>query len=135
MSNNIAVEMGPLGITSNVITPGPIANTEGMERLSPKGGHDLSAQVPVGRFGTVKDISNATVFLFSDTGDFINGDILVGKFSSDSRLSPRGSQDFLVVDGASWRTTGGFSAHAVPYPDYLLTKDEIKARGKSNSKL
>lgn len=28
LSNNIALEFGPLGITSNIISPGPIANTE-----------------------------------------------------------------------------------------------------------
>jgi 2,4-dienoyl-CoA reductase [(3E)-enoyl-CoA-producing], peroxisomal len=28
LSNNIALEFGPLGVTSNVISPGPIANTE-----------------------------------------------------------------------------------------------------------
>jgi peroxisomal 2,4-dienoyl-CoA reductase len=28
LSHNIALEFGPLGITSNIIAPGPIANTE-----------------------------------------------------------------------------------------------------------
>jgi 2,4-dienoyl-CoA reductase [(3E)-enoyl-CoA-producing], peroxisomal len=28
LSNNIALEFGPRGVTSNVIAPGPIANTE-----------------------------------------------------------------------------------------------------------
>jgi peroxisomal 2,4-dienoyl-CoA reductase len=27
LSNNISLEFGPLGVTSNVVTPGPIANT------------------------------------------------------------------------------------------------------------
>ena len=34
LSNNVCIEYGPLGITSNVIAPGPIAGTEGMDRLS-----------------------------------------------------------------------------------------------------
>lgn len=33
LSNNVALEFGPLGVTSNVIAPGPIADTEvGLER-------------------------------------------------------------------------------------------------------
>lgn len=28
LSNNTAIEFGPLGVTSNIIAPGPIANTE-----------------------------------------------------------------------------------------------------------
>lgn len=32
LSHNIALEFGPLGVTSNVIAPGPIANTEVSER-------------------------------------------------------------------------------------------------------
>lgn len=28
LSNNVAIEFGPLGVTSNIIAPGPIANTE-----------------------------------------------------------------------------------------------------------
>jgi peroxisomal 2,4-dienoyl-CoA reductase len=28
LSNNVSLEFGPLGVTSNIIAPGPIANTE-----------------------------------------------------------------------------------------------------------
>jgi peroxisomal 2,4-dienoyl-CoA reductase len=28
LSNNVAIEYGPLGVTSNIISPGPIAQTE-----------------------------------------------------------------------------------------------------------
>lgn len=28
LSNNVAIEFGPLGVTSNIIAPGPIAQTE-----------------------------------------------------------------------------------------------------------
>jgi peroxisomal 2,4-dienoyl-CoA reductase len=52
-----------------------------MKRLSQTKGHAKKApMVPVGRFGTVKEISDATVFLFSDSGNYVNGAVLVGKF-------------------------------------------------------
>lgn len=28
LSHNVAIEFGPFGVTSNIITPGPIGNTE-----------------------------------------------------------------------------------------------------------
>ena len=34
LAANVAIEYGPRGLTSNVIAPGPIAGTEGMERLA-----------------------------------------------------------------------------------------------------
>lgn len=35
---------------------------------------------PLGRFGHVRDIADATVYLFSDTGSYVTGQVLVGKF-------------------------------------------------------
>lgn len=73
-------------MTSNVIAPGPIAGTEGIERLSRKEEAEASKKtVPLGRWGKVKEIADATVFLFGDAGNFVNGQV-------------------LVVDGGSWRT-------------------------------
>ena len=80
LSNNVALELGPRGVTSNVISPGPIAGTEGMERLSrPEDLADSLKRVPLGRWGTVKEISDATIYLFSDAGNFVNGQTLIGK--------------------------------------------------------
>ena len=68
-------------MTSNVIAPGPIAGTEGMERLARKEGNEqVRKRVPLGRYGTVKEIADATVFLFGDTGNFVSGQTLVGEF-------------------------------------------------------
>jgi peroxisomal 2,4-dienoyl-CoA reductase len=82
MAMSVAIEQGPRGITSNVIAPGPIADTEGMSRLSRSDNHKNNAKtVPSGRYGTVKEIADATVYLFSDSGNFVNGEVLVGKSS------------------------------------------------------
>ena len=86
LSNSLALEFGPRGVTSNVVAPGPIAGTEGMERLSRTA--DLAnslKNIPLGRWGTVKEISDATIFLFSDAGNYVNGQTLVGEYTTFHR--------------------------------------------------
>ncbi|THU98219.1 2,4-dienoyl-CoA reductase, partial [Dendrothele bispora CBS 962.96] len=76
LSGVLAIEEGPHGVRSNVISPGPIAGTEGMDRLSNKVDNRIVHQGPSGRLGDVKDIANATVFLFSDAASFITGQVI-----------------------------------------------------------
>lgn len=110
LSAVLAVEEGPSGVRSNVIAPGPIGGTEGMDRLSAKGGDAgrTAYQVPVGRWGHVNDIANAAVFLFSDAASFVSGTI-------------------LVVDGASEHIRG----MALPYPESVLDPQAMTASIKS----
>jgi peroxisomal 2,4-dienoyl-CoA reductase len=78
LTRNLAVEWGPYGIRVNAIAPGPIADTEGMKRLVPEPIKEkLKKRIPLGRFGLIRDIEQAAVFLCSDAASFINGDILV----------------------------------------------------------
>ena len=80
LSNSLALEFGPRGVTANVVAPGPIAGTEGMERLAKTDDLANSARnIPLGRWGTVKEIADATVFLFSDAGNYVTGQTLVGE--------------------------------------------------------
>ncbi|KAF8629791.1 hypothetical protein AX17_005570 [Amanita inopinata Kibby_2008] len=100
----VAVEEGPHGVRCNVIAPGPIAGTEGMDRLAPKGvNYDRVKSSPVGRQGDVRDVGNATVFLFSDAALHITGQV-------------------LVVDGAYENLRLPF----LPYPDAVLDPDSFK---------
>lgn len=88
LSAQIAIELGPRGITSNVIAPGPINGTEGARRLIETGKvANRSRKIPLGRLGSLKDMGNAVVYLFSDAGSFVNGAILVGELVS---LYPHG---------------------------------------------
>lgn len=90
LTRNLAVEWGRYGIRVNGIAPGPIEDTEGMKRLVPEPVKDkLKKNIPLGRFGRIKDIENAAVFLCSDAASFINGAILVvdgGQWLLGSRL-------------------------------------------------
>ncbi|KAH0577972.1 Peroxisomal 2,4-dienoyl-CoA reductase SPS19 [Termitomyces sp. J132] len=76
LSAVIAVEEGPHGVRSNVIAPGPISNTEGMDRLSPKSGGKFDPICPSGRMGHIQDVANATIFFFSDAAAYITGQVL-----------------------------------------------------------
>ncbi|KAI9706858.1 MAG: hypothetical protein M1820_004637 [Bogoriella megaspora] len=118
LSASVAIEYGPRGVTSNIIAPGPIAGTEGMERLASLSGAKRAAKgIPVGRMGTVRDIADATVYLFSEAGGFVNGEI-------------------LVVDGGAWRTAGGNPGREFEYPDFLLGDTEVTGvKGEKKSKL
>jgi len=102
-------------MTSNVIAPGPIAGTEGMERLvGDEGRKSSQAGVPLGRYGLVKEIADATVYLFSDAGNYVNGEV-------------------LIVDGGSWRAPlTGFGVD-LSYPNNVLM-GEIPKGAKSGRK-
>ncbi|KAE9976466.1 hypothetical protein BLS_002060 [Venturia inaequalis] len=107
LAHAVCIEQGPLGVTSNVIAPGPIAGTEGMERLSASQDAENAKHIPSGRWGYVKEISDATVYLFSDAGNYVNGEI-------------------LVVDGGSWHMGMQPGKGDFQYPDFLLTDEEVK---------
>jgi NAD(P)-dependent dehydrogenase (short-subunit alcohol dehydrogenase family) len=75
----LAMEWGGAGVRVNAITPGPIAGTEGMERLagSPEEAARVVRTVPLGRLGTVEDVAEAVLFLVSPAASFITGAVLV----------------------------------------------------------
>lgn len=78
LTRNLAVEWGRFGIRVNAIAPGPIEDTEGMKRLVPEPiKAKLRERIPLGRFGFIKDIEHAAVFLCSDAANYINGAIIV----------------------------------------------------------
>lgn len=78
LTRNLAVEWGRHGIRVNAIAPGPIEDTEGMARLVPEPIKEkMKRRIPLGRFGRIRDIEQAAVFLSSDGATFINGAVLV----------------------------------------------------------
>ncbi len=90
MTRNLAVEWGKHGIRANGVAPGAIEDTEGMKRLLPEPLKEkLARKIPLQRFGRIKDIENAAIFLCSDAASYINGVT-------------------LVVDGGHWLTGTSF---------------------------
>ncbi|GIU26799.1 SDR family oxidoreductase [Shewanella sp. MBTL60-007] len=78
LTKTLAIEWGCKGIRINSIVPGPIAGTEGFDRLAPSS--ELQAKVaqsvPLKRNGDSNDIANAALFLASDMASYITGTVL-----------------------------------------------------------
>jgi 2,4-dienoyl-CoA reductase [(3E)-enoyl-CoA-producing], peroxisomal len=78
LTRNLAVEWGAFGIRVNAIAPGPIEDTEGMKRLVPPQVKErLRRNVPLGRFGRIRDVEQCALFLCSDAASFISGAVIV----------------------------------------------------------
>ena len=74
LTRNLAVEWGRYGIRVNGIAPGPIEDTEGMQRLVPEPIKErLRKTIPLGRFGDVAEVAAAVAFLASPGGGFVSG--------------------------------------------------------------
>lgn len=67
-----ARELGPRGISANVVNPGPI-DTGWMDDDTRA---TLTSHHPLGRTGTPKDIAGITSFLLSEEGRWISGQLL-----------------------------------------------------------
>jgi len=111
LSNVLAVEEGPRGVRSNVIAPGPILGTEGMDRLTPTGKENaISHSIPLQRQGDLDDVPNTAVFLFSEAANWVTGQV-------------------IAVDGGAHHTSNNSS---LPYPESVLNPEEaakkIRAR-------
>ena len=70
-----ARELARRNVTVNAITPGFIV-TDMTDGLSDKAREGLTAQIPLGRLGTVTDVAASVVFLASDQAAYITGQIL-----------------------------------------------------------
>jgi glucose 1-dehydrogenase len=74
MMRNLAVELGPLGITINNIAPGAINTPINTSLLADKPKLDaLLANIPLGRLGTPEEVAGVALFLASADGAYTTG--------------------------------------------------------------
>ena len=74
----LAIEWGQFGVRVNAISPGPIADTEGMRRLivSAEAEAAYKATLPMGHYGETWDIAELAIFLSTDSARYISGAII-----------------------------------------------------------
>jgi NAD(P)-dependent dehydrogenase (short-subunit alcohol dehydrogenase family) len=79
LMKTLAVEWGGAGVRVNVVTPGPVADTEGMRRLTPT--EEIRARlaetIPLRRFAAKDEIADLALFLCSDAAAYITGAVMV----------------------------------------------------------
>lgn len=79
LTRNLAVEWAPYGIRVVGIAPGPIANTEGVQRLvrAAEANTARVAAIPAGRLGALDEVAALAVFLRSSAAAYITGTTVV----------------------------------------------------------
>jgi NAD(P)-dependent dehydrogenase (short-subunit alcohol dehydrogenase family) len=73
----LAMEWGPAGVRAMSIWPGPIDETEGMQRLAadPEIRKRVEQALPLQRFGTKDDVAQLALFLASPAAKYVTGSI------------------------------------------------------------
>lgn len=74
LMRDLAVELGPLGITVNNVAPGAIATPINTALLNDKPKlQALLANIPLGRLGSPNDVAGLVAFLMSDDAAYVTG--------------------------------------------------------------
>jgi 3-oxoacyl-[acyl-carrier protein] reductase len=74
-TRTVAKEVAARGITANAIAPGFI-DTEMTQRLDEDWKQQLKKQIPLGYFGSPRDVAEAVAFLASEEARYITGQVL-----------------------------------------------------------
>jgi 3-oxoacyl-[acyl-carrier protein] reductase len=76
-TKSLAAELGPQGVRVNCVAPGWIATDMTAETLAdPSARADIERTIPLGRVGEPRDIAGPILFLVSDLGRFVQGEVL-----------------------------------------------------------
>jgi len=74
LGRNLALELAPKNITTNIIAPGFFPSRLANPQIDYLGGEDVvGKQNPMGRLGRPEDIAGLVVYLCSPAGSYVNG--------------------------------------------------------------
>jgi NAD(P)-dependent dehydrogenase (short-subunit alcohol dehydrogenase family) len=77
MTNCLALEWGPRGITANCISPTVVETELAKVGWSGEKGERARAEIPTRRFAHPEEIALAALFLASDAAEMVNGANLI----------------------------------------------------------
>ena len=105
----LALEWGQEKVRVNAISPGPIANTEGVSRLMKDNQDAYLSRLPLGRYGTGEDVAHLAIFLCTEESSYITGSIM----SCDGGCG-LGSEGFKTFSSDRQHIRYSFTATATP---------------------
>lgn len=75
LTRALARELGGRNVTANVVAPGPIS-TAMTDALTEERRREMTALVPLGRFGTPEEVAAVVAFLASDAAGYVTGAVI-----------------------------------------------------------
>ena len=76
LAKALAREFGADGITVNTLAPGAIDTVRDWSQYQHQPKAEIEKQIPLGRYGHVDEVAAACLFLASDSGGFVTGQVL-----------------------------------------------------------
>lgn len=73
LTRQLAMELGPFGITANSVAPGPIRTPMTLELYTPETQRAFKSMIPARRLGTANEVAHVIAFLSSEVASYING--------------------------------------------------------------
>ena len=78
LTKSLALEWGPRGVCVNAIAPGVFPTDLNRSLLEGTArGREFLARIPIQRFGDVKELCGAAIFLASEAASYVNGEVVV----------------------------------------------------------
>jgi len=74
-TRTLALELAPSGSTANAVAPG-FTRTQMLDDVPERVQESIKEEIPLGRFGSVDDVSSIVRFLASESSSYITGEVI-----------------------------------------------------------